>query len=105
MESAREHESRSCGNAAARGAVADRRVRVSASGFTLLELIVALGLIAIGAALVSPAFLFPPAQQDEAIDRVADARRLALRRAESVTLPIGDEMQIRISPLGACALE
>jgi prepilin-type N-terminal cleavage/methylation domain-containing protein len=73
-----------------------RAVR-SHPGVTLLELLVALAVVGAGAALVAPALRLPaPAAGAE--DGVARARALALRRAEAMTLLVGEDGAWRVVP-------
>ncbi|MEO5580866.1 MAG: type II secretion system protein [Gemmatimonadaceae bacterium] len=59
------------------------------SGFTLLELIVALALMGLAMAVVAPSFVLRPPSSDESVQRVvSSARRVAMRRAQTVTLDI-----------------
>lgn len=64
-----------------------RAVR-SHPGVTLLELLVALVLLGMGAAVVAPVLRLPAPRSADG-DAVARARALALRRAEAMTLAIG----------------
>lgn len=97
------------------------------SGFTLLEVIVILALMAVAAAVVAPAFRQPDRPNDDLRAIVAGARELAVRRAEALVLHVdnrgawrltpasdttavssgvldraGQAARIRVTPLGAC---
>jgi len=97
----------------------------TASGFTLLEIVVTLVLLGLAAAMVAPAFRRDPNPEGEMRAVVAGARESAVRRAQTLVLrvddrgawrltPVGDTISIRsgvlsggpltlrISPLGAC---
>lgn len=101
-----------------------RRVVV---GFTLLEIVVTLVLIGLGATLVAPVFRRDARPDDAFPSVIAGARELAVRRAQGMllqvdnrgawrlttigdTLSIGSGMlatgpgarRLRITPLGAC---
>ncbi|MCI0433735.1 MAG: prepilin-type N-terminal cleavage/methylation domain-containing protein [Gemmatimonadetes bacterium] len=102
-----------------------------ASGFTLVELLVVLIIIALALGLAAPALLSPPVTSASGVQRVVDrGRRAAVRRAgplvltietdgrwrlatpgtetngvlESGTLadPPTDRIRVRLTPLGAC---
>jgi prepilin-type N-terminal cleavage/methylation domain-containing protein len=101
--------------------------------FTLVEILVVLVLLGIAAAIVAPA-LIPPARPEATIATVLDAtRRVAIRRAESVTVrvattgawqvtgdaspaagtllagtlgsPIPASVIVHVSPLGICTVD
>jgi len=104
------------------------------TGFTLLEVIVALALLALLTALAAPTFVIRRTDDERGLSRVLQrSRELAIRRAESLSLymdatgrwslgsdgsPPQEHIQrdslkegmgaaalIRISPLGGCYLE
>ena len=61
------------------------------TGFTLLELVVVLAILGLGMAVVAPSLVLRSPSPEEALQRVvADARRVATRRAQTVTLDIDD---------------
>ena len=62
-------------------------------GYTLIEVIVVLVLMALAASLVAPAFVTPQARQTAIMGVIGQARALAIRRAEAV--------ELRIEPSGA----
>jgi len=66
-------------------------------GYTLIEVIVVLVLIAIAAALVAPAFVTPRNPEAAIMAVIGQARALAIRRAEA--------MELRIEPSGAWRLD
>ncbi len=57
-------------------------------GYTLIEVIVVLVLMALAASLVAPAFVAPQARQAAITEVIGQARALAMRRAEAVELRI-----------------
>lgn len=66
--------------------------------FTLLELIVVLALMGLGVAIVAPSLVLRPPSSDEAVRRVvASARRVAMRRAQTVSLDIGADGVWRVA--------
>lgn len=78
----------------------DTRVAASAkgadacgrSGFTLLELVVVLAIMGLGMAIVATSLVLRSPSTEEALQRVvADARRVATRRAQTVTLDVDAE--------------
>lgn len=102
--------------------------------FTLLELVVVLAIIGLGIAVVAPSLVLRPPSSEESMKRVvASARRVAMRRAQTVTLDVDDngvwrvagagrdtpevllrgelderplrEVHLRITPLGLCLSE
>lgn len=73
-----------------------RAVR-SHPGVTLVELLVALVLLGMGAAVVAPVFRLPAPRTAEG-DAVARTRALALRRAEAMTLVIGRDGAWTVHP-------
>ncbi len=62
-------------------------------GYTLIEVIVVLVLMALAAALVAPAFVTPRHPEAAIMTVIGQARALAIRRAEAV--------ELRIEPSGA----
>ena len=66
-------------------------------GVTLLELLVVLALLGVGAAVVAPALRLPAAR-DAAADPVARTRALALRRAETLRLVVDRDGQWNVRP-------
>lgn len=76
----------------------------SPAGFTLVELVVALILLALAVTLAAP-LLRAPAPVDPVADVVARARRLAVARAEPLTLSVLADGRWRVeSARGAGAL-
>ena len=97
------------------------------AGFTLLEIVVTLVLIGLGAALVAPVFRQDQLPDDSLTAVLAGARELAVRRAEDLVLAIdaqgawrltaggdtstiaagvaanaGTARRLTVTPLGAC---
>ena len=70
------------------------------SGFTLLEIVVTLVLIGLGAALVAPMFRRDALPDDAWPAVVSAARELAVRRAQRLTLDVDNRGQWRLSALG-----
>ena len=67
------------------------------NGYTLIEVIVVLVLMALAAALVAPAFVAPPDRTTAIARVIGHARAVAIRRAEAV--------ELRIEPSGAWSLD
>jgi prepilin-type N-terminal cleavage/methylation domain-containing protein len=66
-------------------------------GFTLVEVIVVLILLAVSAALVAPAILFPEKEATSALVPVVDgARELAARRGETLYLQVASDGKWRV---------
>lgn len=110
--------------------IRQRRASIAARGFTLLEVIVTLVLLALGAALVAPALRNAAPAPDDALDLlIARARESAVRRAQTLVLSVeptgawrltpdmdtvllaegtlareGARVTVRLSPLGACVV-
>ncbi len=75
----------------------------SRRAFTLVEMVVVIAIAGIALALVGPSLILAPrAHGFETI--VADARRTALRRSESVSLTIGAEGQWRVDAVRSGAM-
>jgi prepilin-type N-terminal cleavage/methylation domain-containing protein len=72
----------------------------AASGFTLLEVVVTLLLLGLAAALVATAFRGDPPPRDEFDTVLAQARELAVRRAQSLTLEIDAQGRWKLTPSG-----
>jgi prepilin-type N-terminal cleavage/methylation domain-containing protein len=73
------------------------------SGFTLVEVIVVLILLAVSAALVAPAILFPEREATSALVPVVNAaRQLAARRGETLYLQVASDGKWRV--FGAASL-
>ncbi len=71
------------------------------SAFTLLELLVVLGLMGLAMAVVAPSFVVRPPSAGEATRRVvASARRAAMRRAQTVDLEVAANGDWRASVAG-----
>ncbi|MDQ3082719.1 MAG: prepilin-type N-terminal cleavage/methylation domain-containing protein [Gemmatimonadota bacterium] len=67
------------------------------TGFTLLELVVVLAIMGLGMAVVAPSLVLRSPSPEEALQRVvADARRVATRRAQTVSLDIDDDGEWRV---------
>ena len=77
----------------------DTRIRVSV-GFTLLEIVVTLMLIGLGAALVAPVFRRDAAPDDAFPAVIASARELAVRRAQGMVLQVDDRGTWRLATIG-----
>jgi prepilin-type N-terminal cleavage/methylation domain-containing protein len=67
------------------------------NGYTLIEVIVVLVLMALAAALVAPAFVTPHRPEAAIMTLIGQARALAIRRAEA--------MELRIEVSGAWRLD
>ena len=77
------------------------RVIPTRSGHTLIELIVALALLALLTALVAPNFRAPQVRVEEASAVVARARQFAIVRGEGVRLALAANGAWRVSPASA----
>src|SRR5215207_6982995 len=107
-----------------------RHGRYRASGFTLLEILVTLIVLGLGAALVVPVFRADAPPDDDLRAVLAGARETAVRRAQTLVLSVDQRgawriaaahdsttvargqlrdgtsnLQIRVNPLGACLNE
>lgn len=67
------------------------------NGYTLIEVIVVLALMALATALVAPAFVTPNRRASASAGVISQARALAIRRAEA--------LELRIEPSGAWQLD
>lgn len=62
------------------------------SGFTLLELVVVLGIMGLAMAIVAPSLVLRAPSPEESMQRVvASARRVAMQRAQTVTLDVDED--------------
>ena len=81
-----------------------RHARIRRSpGFTLLEIVVTLVLIGLGAALVAPMFRRDGLPDDAFPAVVSAARELAVRRAQRLVLDVNERGQWRLSVAGDTA--
>lgn len=77
--------------------------RNARDGFTLVEVIVVLILLAVSAALVAPAILFPEREATSVLVRLVDgARQMAARRGETLYLQVAADGKWRV--FGAASL-
>lgn len=77
------------------------RVIPTRSGHTLIELIVALALLALLATLVTPNFLAPQVRVEGASSVVARARQFAIVRGEGMRVALATNGTWRVSPASA----
>lgn len=70
------------------------------AGFTLLEIVVTLVLIGLGAALVAPVFRRDAVPDDAFPAVIASARELAVRRAQGLVLHVDDRGAWRLTTIG-----
>jgi prepilin-type N-terminal cleavage/methylation domain-containing protein len=75
-------------------------MRRAVDGFTLLEIVVTLVLIGLGAALVAPVFRRDILPDDAFPAVIAGARELAVRRAQGMLLQVDDRGAWRLTTIG-----
>lgn len=77
-----------------------RTSRCPASGMTLVELLVVLVLLGLGAAIVAPALLPSRPEEEPIATLLRDGRGLAMRRSETLRLVVEPEGAWEIRPAG-----
>ncbi len=77
-----------------------RSLDSTASGFTLLEVVVTLVLLGLAAALVAPTFRTETAPRDEFVTVLAQSREMAVRRAQTLVFEIDAQGRWKLTPVG-----